>query len=471
MKLLTSLLALSVLTTSAFGQDKETPKKTTSADLVRYLCKENQPHYAEKALELALAADSDNVRLHMLRTTVARAFAVKRDYAGASRQYSIMLDREIERTKSAKQAPALYSRLSMARVYGSRVEGTDVMGMVDRVENKLTSLIGDNSLSPAMATLLNVHNIRAGLLRSTDKDAAEQILRNDVKAMTELQESGDDAKPLLLSATRNLFYFLPNGKERTELFTSHQKLARNLIDGGKVATARDYLGAGLSQVRVITGDDPDAAEELLKSLEGDLDSFLEDDKAKKHVTTFKRSLGSAARRIASTRKILALVGTEAPALDVAAWVGVEKPVETKGKVVLLDFWAVWCGPCIATFPHLKHLNEEYSEKGLEIVGVTRYYNYRWDEEKDRALRINKTEEEVDAADEHVMLEKFLASHKLEHPTIVTPDGSEMQKEYGVSGIPHAVVIDRKGKIRLIKVGSGEANAVAIEEMIRKLLDE
>src|SRR5262249_41467442 len=45
----------------------------------------------------------------------------------------------------------------------------------------------------------------------------------------------------------------------------------------------------------------------------------------------------------------------------------KKLSDLKGKVVLLDYWAVWCGPCIATFPHLRDWTKEYGKEGLEIV--------------------------------------------------------------------------------------------------------
>ena len=139
--------------------------------------------------------------------------------------------------------------------------------------------------------------------------------------------------------------------------------------------------------------------------------------------------------------------------------------DLKGKVVVLDFWAVWCGPCTANFPHLREWNEKYAGKGLVMIGLTGYDNYDRDEKADKATR---SDAKVAPEKEQAMLVKFAAQHKLTHRFGIEKNHG-LSRYYGVTGIPQVVVIDREGVVRLIKVGSGASNAKDIGALLETLL--
>jgi thiol-disulfide isomerase/thioredoxin len=145
--------------------------------------------------------------------------------------------------------------------------------------------------------------------------------------------------------------------------------------------------------------------------------------------------------------------------------------DLKGKVVLVDFWAVWCGPCIATFPHLRDWTKQYGKDGLVILGATTYYQ-RLGFDKDKG-QITQLKEELNAADERDMVKDFAAHHKLTHELLMLDkqEYGKASKAYAVSGIPTAVLIDRQGNVQMVRVGASEENAEALHDKIRELLKE
>jgi thiol-disulfide isomerase/thioredoxin/flavodoxin len=89
----------------------------------------------------------------------------------------------------------------------------------------------------------------------------------------------------------------------------------------------------------------------------------------------------------------------------------------KGRVVMLDFWATWCGPCVASIPHVIELHEKYNKKGLVVIAHT-----------------DNSSQNVDA---------FIKEKKIPYSISV---GDNIGDAYGVNGIPAVFLIDPDGKI-------------------------
>ncbi|MEJ7616000.1 MAG: TlpA disulfide reductase family protein [Pyrinomonadaceae bacterium] len=150
----------------------------------------------------------------------------------------------------------------------------------------------------------------------------------------------------------------------------------------------------------------------------------------------------------------------APDLNVAEWID-QKPVklhELRGKVVLLDFWATWCGPCHVTFPVLRDLHEKYKDKGLIVLGATRYYG------------TSSRMPEMSPKEELAYLRRFKRTQRLPYGFAVAADDAN-DLNYGVTSIPTAILIDHRGAVRHISVGVSAAENANIVRLVEKLLDE
>lgn len=159
------------------------------------------------------------------------------------------------------------------------------------------------------------------------------------------------------------------------------------------------------------------------------------------------------------KSLSADAGTPAPEISVQTWID-RKPVklsDLRGQVVLLDFWATWCGPCRVTLPRLRALHEKYGDKGLTIIGLTNYYG-------------RAEGREATPAEELDFLRRFKRKNALGYGFAVAEDESNDVK-YSVTSVPTAFLIDRRGVVRFITVGSSDEEAAALREMIEKLLAE
>lgn len=114
------------------------------------------------------------------------------------------------------------------------------------------------------------------------------------------------------------------------------------------------------------------------------------------------------------------IGESPLEISAGEWINLKQPATLKslrGKVVLVEFWATWCGPCIEAIPHLNELHEKYGGKNFQLLSFV--------------------------AEGHKTMDRFLAKRTVKYPIGLE---STSLDDYGITGIPQAFLIDRAGKI-------------------------
>ncbi|NEX19587.1 TlpA family protein disulfide reductase [Thiorhodococcus mannitoliphagus] len=141
------------------------------------------------------------------------------------------------------------------------------------------------------------------------------------------------------------------------------------------------------------------------------------------------------------------VGSPAPGCAIPMLEGNRQvdPAALPGKVVYLDFWASWCGPCVESFPFIEQMHRDLKGQGLEVVAI------------------NLDEERQDAED-------FLSKHPVSF-TIGSDPMGKCPRLYKVNGMPTSYLIDRKGRIQDIHEGFESGDAPKIRAQIESLLSQ
>lgn len=123
--------------------------------------------------------------------------------------------------------------------------------------------------------------------------------------------------------------------------------------------------------------------------------------------------------------------------------------DKKGKIILLNLWATWCGPCRAEMPALVRMQEKHGAQGFEVLGL------------------NTDDEEVEK------INAFAESMKLNYPLAWADTGlqSSLLKISKFPGIPQSFLLDRDGNLRGVFRGANQADIAKMEDTVAKLVAE
>ena len=116
----------------------------------------------------------------------------------------------------------------------------------------------------------------------------------------------------------------------------------------------------------------------------------------------------------------------------------------RGKVVLLDFWAVWSGSCVEEMPNVKAVYERYHNKGFDVIGIN-------------------------LDNEETVLREFIKENQLPWRQIFDSqrEVNSLKQRYSVIDIPAPFLLDREGKVISVKARDRLLNALVAKEMVRK----
>jgi thiol-disulfide isomerase/thioredoxin len=315
----------------------------------------------------------------------------------------------------------------------------------------------------------------------TAREAAKQLIDMEIPEVKE-NPMGYAAK---LAAFRN--NFPPSPEDTFGLYNQVAVLSRHYNENGDPATAirivmdeieylnmdSPYFGFRLLSARYQSFLDLGREDEIVTLLNEYNKKFEtviaergqnvpDDEEEAKVYTRMTESYQSLANAMQSGLARIKITDGAAPEFNFTHFYNTE-PVslgDLRGKVVMIDFWATWCGPCIGTFPELREIHAQYKDSGLFVLGVTGFQGSMSNHGADRVTDLSEEEELA-------LMPQFIEHQNVTWP-LAFSDRNCYDLEYGITGVPTSVIIDKQGIVRLF---THPANKDKIIALIEKLLAE
>jgi thiol-disulfide isomerase/thioredoxin len=253
-----------------------------------------------------------------------------------------------------------------------------------------------------------------------------------------MADSKDEAESIRGQSSQIIARWMLAGKDaaaQTKVADDLEKLDKAHIDSPALTMLTAMLSQGAATPELSDRLQKIATETMKNPLVDRIKESLAQEKAQKA----QEDAAAAAMKQQYENKPLEIKGKTVDGKDFTT-------ADWKGKVVLVDFWATWCGPCVAELPRVKKLYTDNHGKGLEVLGVSNDY---------------------DAG----QLKDFVKTQEMPWPQLFDAGAASQQQwnpitvGYGINGIPTMFLIDKKGILRTVDARE------TMEDLIPKLLAE
>jgi len=321
-----------------------------------------------------------------------------------------------EAEKSEEEAEATFESKLKEALAVARSGGEDELPIPQRYEKAVEMIDQAQTLNPTQAETKQAISLKFSLLMAIDR-SSEDKESDTATAYLKGLAAGDD--PAIAAHAENMLLSIKLSK------------LRSLTPEEQVALVEEL------KAPIIETEPTTRTAAMASTLANSVSRFFEAEEASPHISDLANHFRSvedkkvkdAASRLIGLSNRIQLPGNPIEITSTTlSGEEIDFASQFKGKMVLVDFWATWCGPCIAEFPNMKKLYKTYHPHGFEIVGIS------LDDEKET-------------------VDEFVEANEIPWTIAYTPRAEGERgwddanaRRYGISGIPTMILVGKDGNV-------------------------